>query len=100
MTTLLDAIHACNDHERELFGAEQKPFSNTLARWHSDLRPSQENNNFFYPLAGLSADDLREAIALQKSRGLDYLMLRTSSPCPSPCKRNLSWKRTSPISWP
>lgn len=87
MEMLLKAIHAANDHERELFGAARKPFNSSLVRWHSDLRPDQANNNFFYPVGPIAAEDLAKAEAFQKERGLDYLLLRTGEPLPESLRR-------------
>lgn len=80
MHPLLERIHSCNDHERHIFGARQQPFNEHLTRWHSDARPWQENNNFFYAPGAISAADISAALNFQKSRGLNYLMLRTAAP--------------------
>lgn len=80
MKRLLQAIHRTNDHEREIFGSHCVGFNAHLDRWHSDLRPDQQNNNYFVPTCPLTDGDLEAARELQKKRGLDYLMIRMSSP--------------------
>lgn len=76
---LLDHIHQCSDYERSLFGAEWVDFRENLSRWRNESNPEKPNNNFFVPTGAVTAEDIRAAAALQKSRGLDYLMLRTGS---------------------
>ena len=78
--TIQQKIRAVEEYERHLFGAYRQQFNNHLDRWHSDLRPDQANNNFFVPKAELTCSDLEAAIAYQKSRGLNYLMIRTEQP--------------------
>lgn len=80
MEQLLEKIHRCNAHERQIFGARLVAFSETMDRWHSDVRPEQQNNNFFAARGPLCRADLRAAVELQKSRGLRYLMLETREP--------------------
>lgn len=79
---MLEKIHSCGDYERALFGARRVPFNKAMDRWHSDLRPYQQNNNFFAAKGPLTEADIRTAVELQKSRGLNYLMLRTREPLP------------------
>lgn len=82
MKSLIDAIHRTNDHEREIFGAVLKPFNEHLCRWHSEVRPDQANNNFFFSTGPLTEGDIKAAMDLQKSRALDYILLRTEQPLP------------------
>lgn len=78
---MLERISRCNDYERALGGAKLVAFNGHLNRWNNDLQPNQQNNNFFVPTGErITAADIKEAIAFQKSRGLDYLMLRTEQP--------------------
>lgn len=91
---LLRAVHRTNDHEREIFGAVCKPFHDRLCRWHSDARPDQENNNFFFPIAPLNWEDIKEAIELQKSRGLQYFLLRTQTPLERPLQKDFGLEET------
>ena len=78
--TLLEQIHRTNDAERALFGAVRVKFNDCLDRWYSDLRPDQVNNNFFVPVGDYAQGDIEAAIACQRARGLDYLMLRQTEP--------------------
>lgn len=91
MEQLLSRVHRCNDYEREIFGARRVSFQPHMDRWHSELRPDQENNNFFFPTAALTHEDIRAAIALQKERGLSYLMLRSRWPLPESLTKPLSF---------
>lgn len=88
MRTLLENIHSCNDHERKIFGAQPMPFNERLTRWHSDARPWQENNNFFFASSRVTAEDIAAAIGFQRGRGLGYLMLRTTAPLPQDLKES------------
>lgn len=81
---LRNAIHRTNDHEREIFGAVCRPFRDVLCRWHSDVRPNQENNNFFFPIGPLNWEDIEAAIELQKARGLNYFLLYMQCPMEPP----------------
>lgn len=78
--TLLQRIHSTNDYERELFGAKKAGVNEHLDRWYSEQRPDQVNNNFFVPTGNLTRKDIEAAIALQKARGLHYLLIRTAKP--------------------
>lgn len=91
---LLNAIHRANDYERELFGAVCKPFNDHLRRWHSDVRPDQENNNFFFPIAPLVREDIEAAMELQKSRGLNDLLLRMNEPLEQSLKAQYGLEET------
>lgn len=80
MEMLLQRIHRANAYERELFGAVRLSFNAHLDRWHSHVRPEQMNNNFFVPTGVVCVADIDDAIAWQKQRGLNYLMLRSPAP--------------------
>lgn len=83
MNQIIQNIHNVNDYERQLFQAMFVYFNDHLYRWHSDLRPDQMNNNFFFPTAPLTCEDIDAAIDLQKKRGLKYVMIRMAKPMES-----------------
>ncbi len=87
MEMLLKRIHRANAYERELFGAVRLSFNAHLDRWHSHVRPEQMNNNFFVPTGVVCVADIDDAIALQKQRGLNYLMLRSLAPLDEDLRR-------------
>lgn len=80
MEQILHSIHRVNDYERFMFHAKHQSCTETLDRWYSNLRPDQANNNFFLPTGTLTCLDIDTAIDIQKKRGLNYVMFRTTSP--------------------
>ena len=77
---ILPDIHATNDYERSLFGAEKEQFNDNLYRWFSEVRPDHYNSNFFTPISKVTRQDVLAAIAFQKQRGINEVMFSTNCP--------------------
>lgn len=92
METLLHHIHKCKDFEREIFASHCQPFNEHFDRWHNDLLPQKENNNFFAAIGAYDRSDIEAAIALQKSRGLDYLMIQSNEPMPEHLQKKFGFE--------
>lgn len=92
LNELVQSIRRTNDYERRIHGAIRIHYNPRMDKWRNDVLPDKYNNNFFAPIAPITAKDVRDAMALQQSERHYGLMLRSYAPLPEEVSANFAFE--------